>query len=128
MKLFKWNIADRKPKFPNIVEKLFGRRITDEVGNHENASVVPSVNIAEADKAFEVNAALPGMDKKDVKIGDRPGIPLNRSCQLSMYPLKMQIHKFWFGECRKLPVSLPLSLATLSTFPCVASSDNWLIK
>lgn len=46
MKLFKWNIADRKPKFPNIVEKFFGRRITDEVGNHENVSVVPSVNIA----------------------------------------------------------------------------------
>ena len=31
-------------------------------------ATIPSVNIADADKAFEVNIALPGMDKKDIKI------------------------------------------------------------
>ena len=68
MKLFKWNITDIKPKFPNIVEKFLGKKITDETSNNEDVSVVPSVNIADADKAFEINVALPGLDKKDVKI------------------------------------------------------------
>lgn len=68
MKLFKWNIADIKPKFPNIVEKFLGKKITDEASDEQEISVVPSVNIAEADKVFEINVALPGLDKKDVKI------------------------------------------------------------
>ncbi len=68
MKLFKWNITDIKPKFPNIVEKFLGKKITDETSNNEDVSVVPSVNIADVDKAFEVNVALPSLDKKDVKI------------------------------------------------------------
>ncbi|RLD59515.1 MAG: Hsp20/alpha crystallin family protein [Bacteroidetes bacterium] len=68
MKLFKWNITDIKPKFPNIVEKFLGKKITDKVSKEQEVSVVPSVNIADADKAFEVSVALPGLDKKDVKI------------------------------------------------------------
>jgi HSP20 family protein len=68
MKLFKWNISDIKPKFPNIVEKFLGKKITDEAANNEEVSVIPSVNIADVDKAFEVSVALPGLDKKDVKI------------------------------------------------------------
>ncbi len=68
MKLFKWKISDIKPKFPNIVEKFLGKKITDEVSNNEDVALVPSVNIADVDKAFEVNVALPGLDKKDVKI------------------------------------------------------------
>lgn len=68
MKLFKWNISDIKPKFPNIIEKFLGEKITHEAANNEYVSVVPSVNIADVDKAFEVSLALPGLDKKDVKI------------------------------------------------------------
>ena len=68
MKLCKWNITDIKPKFPNIVEKFLGKQITDEASNDQEVSIVPSVNIADANKAFEVNVALPGLDKKDVKI------------------------------------------------------------
>jgi|SRR5690554_680763 HSP20 family protein len=68
MKLFKWNIKDIKPKFPNIVERFLGKRITDEATNNEEVSVIPSVNIADVDKAFEVSVALPGLEKKDVKI------------------------------------------------------------
>ncbi len=68
MKLFKWNISDLKPKFPNIVEKFLGEKITDEASKGQQISVVPSVNIADADKAFEVCVALPGLEKKDVKI------------------------------------------------------------
>ncbi|MDD4727774.1 MAG: Hsp20/alpha crystallin family protein [Dysgonamonadaceae bacterium] len=68
MKLFKWNIKDIKPDFPNIVEKFLGKNIADEAANDEDVSVIPSVNIADIDKAFEVNVALPGLDKKDIKI------------------------------------------------------------
>lgn len=68
MKLFKWNITDIKPKFPNMVEKFLGKKFTDEAFNDQEISVVPSVNIANEDKAFEVNVALPGLDKKDIKI------------------------------------------------------------
>lgn len=68
MKLFKWNISDVKPKFPYIIEKFLGKKITDEAENDEEVSVIPSVNIANADKAFEVCVALPGLEKKDVKI------------------------------------------------------------
>jgi HSP20 family protein len=68
MKLFKWNISDIKPKFPNIVEKFFGKKITDDTVHNEEVATVPSVNIADENKAFEVSVALPGLDKKDVKI------------------------------------------------------------
>lgn len=68
MKLFKWKTAENKPKFPNIIEKFFGNKITDSTSYDENVSTVPSVNISDADKAFEVSVAIPGLDKKDVKI------------------------------------------------------------
>ncbi|MDD3568739.1 MAG: Hsp20/alpha crystallin family protein [Bacteroidales bacterium] len=68
MKLFKWNPADLKPKFPNIIEKFFGKRITDDASQGQEIATVPSVNISDASKAFEVNVALPGLDKKDVKV------------------------------------------------------------
>lgn len=68
MKLFKWNIKDIKPKFPNLVERFLGKKITDEAATNEDVAVIPSVNIADVDKAFEVNVALPGLEKKDVKI------------------------------------------------------------
>jgi HSP20 family protein len=67
MKLFKWNKSD-SPKFPNIIEKFLGKKITDEASHHEEVSTLPSVNISDANKAFEVNVAVPGLDKKDVKI------------------------------------------------------------
>lgn len=67
MKLFKWN-TDLKPKFPAVIEKFLGKKITDEASEGEEVSTVPSVNISDANKAFEVNIALPGLDKNDVKL------------------------------------------------------------
>ncbi len=67
MKLFKWE-SNIKPKFPNFIEKFFGRKITDDAKANEEVSTIPSVNIADAQKAFDVDLALPGLDKKDVKI------------------------------------------------------------
>jgi len=67
MKLFKWE-TNIKPKFPNIVEKFLGKKITDGAIKNTDISTVPSVNISDASKAFEINVAVPGLDKKDVKI------------------------------------------------------------
>jgi HSP20 family protein len=68
MRLFKWNISDVKPKFPNIVERFFGKKITDDARHNEEIATVPSVNIADEAQAFEVEVALPGINKKDVNI------------------------------------------------------------
>tara|TARA_R110002049_G_scaffold298365_2_gene488042 strand:- start:1257 stop:1694 length:438 start_codon:yes stop_codon:yes gene_type:complete len=67
MDLFKWT-KNIKPKFPNIVENFFGKKIDDEVKGNEAVATVPSVNIEDKKKSFEVSLALPGVDKKDVTI------------------------------------------------------------
>jgi HSP20 family protein len=68
MKLFKWNFSDVKLKFHKVVEKIFGKKITDFITQNKKVAIIPSVNIADENKAFEVSVALPGLDKKDVKI------------------------------------------------------------
>tara|TARA_R110000868_G_scaffold216234_1_gene466340 strand:- start:248 stop:685 length:438 start_codon:yes stop_codon:yes gene_type:complete len=67
MNLFKWT-KNIKPKFSNIVENFFGQKIDDEVKDNEAVATVPSVNIEDKKKSFEVSLALPGVDKKDVTI------------------------------------------------------------
>ncbi len=68
MKLFKWNTENIKPKFNNLIESFFGKNINDEKEKNQEISTVPSVNIANEDKAFEVKIAVPGLDKKDINI------------------------------------------------------------
>ena len=67
MNLFKWT-KNIKPKFPNIIENFFGEKINDEVKANEAVATVPSVNIEDKNKLFEVSLALPGVDKKEVNI------------------------------------------------------------
>lgn len=67
MKLFKWE-TNIKPKFPNLLEKFFGKNISDGTANNMDVATIPSVNISDANKAFEVSVAVPGLDKKDVKV------------------------------------------------------------
>ncbi len=67
MDLFKWT-KNLKPKFPNVVEKFFGKKIDDQVSDTEVIASVPSVNISDKGKTFEVSVAVPGIDKKDIKL------------------------------------------------------------
>ncbi len=62
MKFFKWD-TNFLPRFPNIIEKFLGKS-----SHGEDVSTLPSVNISDENKAFDVNVALPGLDKKDVKV------------------------------------------------------------
>ena len=67
MDLFKW--TDKiKPKFPNFIENFFGNKIDEYAGNTEEIATIPSVNISNRQKAFEVSVAVPGLDKKDIKL------------------------------------------------------------
>ncbi|MCF8297787.1 MAG: Hsp20/alpha crystallin family protein [Saprospiraceae bacterium] len=67
MKLFKWT-DNLKPKFPDIIENLFGKKIKDEVANGESVSNVPAVNVETGDSKYDIEFAVPGLNKKDIKI------------------------------------------------------------
>lgn len=67
MNLFKWT-KNIKPKFPNFIEKFLGNKIDEHTTPTEEVATVPSVNINEKNKAFEVAVALPGLEKDDVRI------------------------------------------------------------
>lgn len=68
MKLFKWNTEDIKPTFENFVESIFGTNIKDDAKDGQEVSTVPSVNIADENTAFEVDVALPGVSKDEIKL------------------------------------------------------------
>ena len=57
MDLFKWT-KSLKPKFPNVVEKFFGKKIDDQVSDTEVIASVPSVNISDKGKTFEAYLPL----------------------------------------------------------------------
>ena len=67
MNLFKWNL-DVKPKFSNLVEKFFGKKITDGLSQNEDAATIPSVNISDENTVFDISIAVPGIQKKDIDI------------------------------------------------------------
>ena len=55
-------------KIPPIIERFTGKVLPKlKNGIHELVSV-PSTNISDDETAFELSIALPGLDKKDVKI------------------------------------------------------------
>lgn len=68
MKLFKWKNDGSKPKFTNFIESIFGKNIKRIAKDGEEVSTVPSANIADEDKAFEIELAVPGLDKEDINI------------------------------------------------------------
>jgi HSP20 family protein len=67
MDLFKW-IKNLKPKFPNLLEKFWGKKIDDHATGDEVISTVPQINIKDTGKQYEVTVAAPGFDKKDIKL------------------------------------------------------------
>jgi HSP20 family protein len=65
MKVFGKEIG-KAIKFPPFIDQFVGKLLP----NHKNQEMitVPSVNISDEDKAFELSIALPGMGKDDVQI------------------------------------------------------------
>jgi HSP20 family protein len=65
MKVFGKEIG-KAIKFPPIIDQFMGKLLP----NHRNKEMItiPSANISDEDKAFELSIALPGMDKEDVQM------------------------------------------------------------
>ncbi|MEQ9300951.1 MAG: Hsp20/alpha crystallin family protein [Cyclobacteriaceae bacterium] len=51
-----------------MIEKFLGRKIDEQVATTELIATVPSVNITDKNRTFEVSVAVPGLDKKDIKL------------------------------------------------------------
>ncbi|MDX1642600.1 MAG: Hsp20/alpha crystallin family protein [Balneolaceae bacterium] len=52
-----------KTRFSDVMDEMF-----DEMANINRNRFVPSMDVAETEKTFEVTLALPGMNKKDINI------------------------------------------------------------
>lgn len=72
MDLVKWT-KNIKPKFPKVVENFFGKIMGQGSAEYEEVATLPSVNISDENKAFEVAVAVPGLDKKDIKVEVQDG-------------------------------------------------------
>lgn len=59
---------DLSPIFPNVTDMFFGKLIGEDVFGMDKVTSVPSVNVADKRKAFEVTVATPGLNKKDLKL------------------------------------------------------------
>ncbi|MFY0594017.1 Hsp20/alpha crystallin family protein [Roseivirga sp.] len=58
---------------PVTIDRFFDRFFNESTDQTE-ASFTPSVDIAESSKAFEIQLAVPGLDKKDISIDLRDGL------------------------------------------------------
>ncbi len=67
MDLLKWT-KNLKPKFPEMIERFWGKVMGKDAKESEEVGLMPSVNISEEQKAYEVSVAVPGLDKKDIKV------------------------------------------------------------
>jgi len=65
MSIVRYNLNDFAPiSFSNLVDRFFN----DSISRSGGSAFVPKVDIIETEKAFEVNVAVPGMNKEDFKI------------------------------------------------------------
>jgi len=73
MSLMKWNRPiESMPVFSDMFNSLFGRDISDFIG--ESKGTVPTVNIAESENDYKVEVAAPGMTKEDFDINLDNGV------------------------------------------------------
>ena len=64
MKLVKFN---SEPVFPTLFNRFFNDDFDNyfDLGNH---GYLPATNVIENDKEFEIEIAIPGMEKEDIKL------------------------------------------------------------
>ena len=65
MKVF-GNEIGKAIKFPPFIDRFVGKLLPKR--QNEEMVGIPSTNISDEDKAFELSIALPGLDKDDVQI------------------------------------------------------------
>ena len=64
MKLVKWN---NDPVFPVFFNRFFNDDF-DTYFSQRDCGCTPATNVAESDKGFEIEFAVPGMNRDDIKI------------------------------------------------------------
>lgn len=68
MTLVKFNNGQRKhtvgPRFVDVFDSLFN----DQAFNTTAVNKIPAVNIAESESGFDIELAVPGLKKEDIKI------------------------------------------------------------
>jgi HSP20 family protein len=69
MSLVRWNPVYRPDYFGNfdsLIDSFFNR--SGRYVAEQNTSLVPRINVAENDSSYEIQAELPGVDKKDIEL------------------------------------------------------------
>lgn len=67
MKVFGKKIG-KDIKIPPFIDNFFGKLLPNKNTESEELVTIPSTNISDEEKAFELSFALPGLDKNDVNI------------------------------------------------------------
>ncbi len=67
MKVFGKEIG-KDIKIPPVIDNFFGKLLPNKNSDNEELVTIPSTNISNEEKAFELSFALPGLDKNDVNI------------------------------------------------------------
>lgn len=67
MKVFGKEIG-KDIKIPPFIDNFFGKLLPNKSKDSEELVTIPSTNISDGEKAFELSLALPGLDKNDVNI------------------------------------------------------------
>lgn len=70
MTLIKYNNGLAPVTFSNLFDTFFG----DEYFNNKVSKFSPNVDIVEGEKAYEIHAAIPGVNKEDFKIEFTDGV------------------------------------------------------
>ena len=61
-------IIRTRSSFPTFVDRVFNDNWLDSFGNDRGDSYHPSVNVTENDKSFNLQLAVPGIEKKDFNL------------------------------------------------------------
>lgn len=67
MKVFGKEIG-KDIKIPPFIDNFVGKLLPDRNTDNEELVTIPSTNISDEEKAFELSLALPGLDKGDINI------------------------------------------------------------
>ncbi|MGB5820833.1 MAG: Hsp20/alpha crystallin family protein [Saonia sp.] len=67
MKVFGKEIG-KDIKIPLFIDNFFGKLLPNKNSDSEELVTIPSTNISDEEKAFELSLALPGLDKDDINI------------------------------------------------------------
>tara|TARA_R110002050_G_scaffold177889_1_gene311094 strand:+ start:60981 stop:61418 length:438 start_codon:yes stop_codon:yes gene_type:complete len=67
MKVFGKKIG-KDLKIPPFIDNFIGKLLPNKNKDNEELVTIPSTNISDEEKAFELSLALPGLDKNDVNI------------------------------------------------------------